>query len=200
MNMKAQRVDESNCNITKGPPARSGDKFLCALVPLVPAAGADLGGGDAGGARQVPRGGWPHPLCQGGFLATQKKRIVYSIISQTDVIDHHQTVDGIPDYTSRLQAQLMPKPVIECFKSGKAPFCKSILVRACPCNYSCNQVDCVVEVALCREHHITGFPSIRVFRKVRVLSRMPLASPVFFQTYAAVPCASGGLEPACHFA
>ena len=32
---------------------RSGGEFLCALVPLVPAAGAHMGGGDAGGAHQV---------------------------------------------------------------------------------------------------------------------------------------------------
>ena len=29
----------------------------------------------------------------------------------------------------------------------------------------CLQVDCTKEVELCREHLITGFPSIRVFRK-----------------------------------
>ena len=33
---------------------RSGGELLCALVPLVPAAGAHMGGGDAGGAHQVP--------------------------------------------------------------------------------------------------------------------------------------------------
>lgn len=27
------------------------------------------------------------------------------------------------------------------------------------------KVDCTQEVAMCREYHITGFPSIRVFRK-----------------------------------
>ena len=32
--------------------------------------------------------------------------------------------------------------------------------RGCPAL----QVDCVQEVELCREHQITGFPSIRVFR------------------------------------
>ena len=38
----------------------------------------------------------------------------------------------------------------------------------------CLQVDCTVEVDLCREHQITGFPSIRVFRS-GVLRPHPLS-------------------------
>lgn len=47
-------------------PARSRRELLRTLVPLVPAAGAHVGGGHAGGAHAVPRGGWAHPLCKGG--------------------------------------------------------------------------------------------------------------------------------------
>ena len=32
------------------------------------------------------------------------------------------------------------------------------------------QVDCTAEVELCREHQITGFPSIRVFRAGKSIS------------------------------
>ena len=45
--------------------ARSGAQLLCALVPVVPAVGADVGGRDSGGAQAVPRVRWAHPLWQG---------------------------------------------------------------------------------------------------------------------------------------
>jgi len=43
----------------------SGGELLRAVVPVVSAAGADLGGRDPGGAQQVPRRRWPHPIRQG---------------------------------------------------------------------------------------------------------------------------------------
>ena len=45
--------------------ACSGRKFLCTLVPVVPAAGAHMGGGDSRGAHQVSRQRRQAPLCQG---------------------------------------------------------------------------------------------------------------------------------------
>ena len=40
------------------------------------------------------------------------------------------------------------------------------------------QVDCTAEVELCREHQITGFPSIRVFRAGELgCQAMPLLLP-----------------------
>ena len=33
-------------------------------------------------------------------------------------------------------------------------------------------MDCVAQVQLCREHHIAGFPSLRVFRKVGLLQQL----------------------------
>lgn len=44
---------------------RSGGKLLRAVVSLVPAAGAHVGGGGGGGAQALPRPRRPHPLREG---------------------------------------------------------------------------------------------------------------------------------------
>ena len=44
---------------------RSGRQFLCALVPLVPAPGAHLGGRHHRSAQALPGARWPHPLWEG---------------------------------------------------------------------------------------------------------------------------------------
>ncbi len=69
--------------------ARSGRELLCAVVSVVPALGADVGGGHAGVAHQVSRERRAPPLRQGArhairFEPEVQKRVVCPVSSDRD--------------------------------------------------------------------------------------------------------------------